>query len=176
MVDEQTKVRNSNCQILQVCRKINQEAEAILHRTTLYIFGSPDAITRMANRLPFAFFYHLRHVKLDIWLPSHGHIDYRGFCHLTLSQWGTALRLLYRRRGRALKRLVVILRGPTYADNIPPFQRRCIDPWQFDYTSIRDAVVKLIRAKRVEISDDIVKLDSLSRGRPCQFFARVWHV
>lgn len=99
LIDERVKVRNSNCHILQVCKKVNQEAEPILHRTTLYIFGSPDALTRMANRLPVAFFYHISYVKLDIWLPSHGHIDYRGFCHLTLSQWGTALQLLYPRRG-----------------------------------------------------------------------------
>lgn len=176
LIDELVKVRHSDCQILQVCKKINQEAEPILHRTTLYIFGSPESITRMANRLPLAFFYHLRHVKLDIWLPSHGHIDYRGFCYLSLSQWGTALRLLYRRRDRTLKRLIVVLRGPTYANDVPPLQRRCIDPWRFEYVGVRDAIVNSIRAEQVEITDDFRRMDMISRARSYQFFARVWHV
>jgi len=173
----QVILRHNKCQILQVSKKIGQEAEPILHRMTLYIFTSPDALTKMAHRLPLAFFYYLSHVKLDIWLPSHGHIDYRGFCHLTLSQWGTVLRLLYLRRGRTLKELIVVMSGPTYPpDDFLPFQPGYIDPWRFEYSGIRDAIIKSIRAEHVVITNDTRRMDSSLMGGGHPFFAaRVWH-
>ncbi|MCJ1368177.1 hypothetical protein MMC16_007318 [Acarospora aff. strigata] len=176
LIDEEVHVRHNNCHILQVCRQTNREAEPIIHRTTLYIFGSPDALTKMANQKPLAFFFHLRRVKLDIWLPSHGHLDYRGFCHLTLSQWGTALRLLYLRRGRRLKHLTVVCRGPTYG-NHPPYQEKYIHPWSFRYSSLKGAIVEMVKAEKVEFSGVGTRRDSFfTELSDHGFVAKVWHL
>jgi len=176
LIDQKAVVRRSNCQILRTCQQINREADPILHRTSLYIFGSPDSLTEMANRNPSAFFYHLRYVKLDIWLPSHGHIDYRGFCHLTISQWGTALRLLYLRPGRTLKYLTVVCRGAAYANGIPPTMRKYIEPWTFQYSGIKNAIVRMVKAETVDFSDDIMKRDSISAARSAEYLGNVWHI
>lgn len=172
----QVILRHSKCQILQVSKKIGQEAEPILHRMTLYIFTSPDALTKMAHRLPLAFFYYLSHVKLDIWFPSHQHINYSGFYHLTLCQGATTLRLLYLRRGRTLKELIVVMSGPTYpADDFLPFQPRRIHPWRFEYDAIRDAIKESIRAEHAVITDDITRMDSSLMGGDHYLFFRHLH-
>lgn len=176
LLGEQAEVRHSSCQILQTCHQINQEADPILHQSTLYIFGSPGSLTYMAQRNPDALFYHLRYVKLDIWLPSHRHIDYRGFCHLTISQWGTALRLLYSRPGRRLKHLLVVCRGPNYANNVPPLAPRQINPWAFQYSSIKTALNTKVRAENIEFSHDDKKRDLLMTGRFPEFVADIWHL
>ncbi|KAI9881258.1 MAG: hypothetical protein M1830_005544 [Pleopsidium flavum] len=171
LIDDRAVVRHSNDQILRTCHQINREADPILHRTSLYIFGSPDSLIKMANRNPSAFFYHLRYVKLDLWSSSHGNIDYRGFCHLNLSQWGTALGLLYLRPGRQLKHLMVVCKGPAYAKGVPPAMRNYIEPWTIQYSGIKNTIIGMVKAERMDFSDDIKQRDSISTSRSAEYLA-----